>query len=212
MEKNIIVTEARQQAIKDLQQAIHEVQGAYRNLQGIRELQPLSTSIEDITLEWMKATVDKRLSLVEADMSLTEDERDARLGSWRSIKARSARYIHAIERVQTEWPLAQWQYDEQANNVFCSNMDEVVNDKASLAVPGEAERHWELICGVFDAVNRLRTFEKRHNVRKIRLEILRNIKDGELAEQWATKTIFYNDSVATQNDKTNRQYIETLFV
>lgn len=169
-----------------LRGSIRELQGAWNGLRGITELQPLSTDLKDMTKDWLNGFIQKRFDLIEKDMSLTDNERALRLKSWGIIKARGTRYINIINHVLSSWPDACWTFDSNLDVFYCSNIDHVVESRATHEVPKEAQTHWRMIWECIEKVIELRKWEDQNDVKSRLLADYQTMEQQKFAEMWIT--------------------------
>ena len=181
---SVCLAKEKKEADNALRQAVKGVQGAYKALVGIAELSPVSTDLKDLTSEWLRGKIDKRIELVKADMSLTEDERTTRLNAWSSLRARASRYINVIKAVMEKWSSAKWVYDPDIQNLFCSNIDNVTEGMATHKVGDEARTHWRMIQECLQKVRELRAWEDSHDVKSQMLANLQCLTAEAFAEMW----------------------------
>lgn len=185
-------------AADSLREAVRSLQGGYKGLTGLKELTPVSTDLADITHEWLREIIERRLSLIRADESLTEGERTERLNKWGALRAGAAKFINAIQRAVNAWPNAEWQYDEQINNFHCANIEKMAEAVATHSVPEEAKTHWKLIQSCLQQIRELRTWEDAHDVKSQRLADSQAITPEFFAEVWVSGAIKFDRVTATK--------------
>lgn len=180
----ICIEQERREADNALRMAVQDLQGAYKGLSGIEELSPIGTNIADITESMVRERIYKRIELVKQDMSLTEGEKNARLGQWQSILGRATRYVRVIERILKEWPSAIWEYDTQIENFYCSNLDATINALATHTVTEEAKEHFRRVWECIEKIRDLRAWENKHDIKSIHLCELQCMSAKAFGEMW----------------------------
>ena len=194
----ICIERERREADKALRQAVQDLQSAYRALANIKELAPIGTNIADITEGMVRERIDKRIELVKQDLSLTESEREKRLASWASVRARAARYTKTIEKVLNEWPCASWVYDGTIGTFYCDNIDSVVSDMSTHTVSDEAKEHYHKVWECIDMIRGLREWENKHDIKFQRLADLQCLSAEAFALMWQRADIKFDRVTAAK--------------
>ena len=68
-------------------------------------------------------------------------------------------------------------------------VDELAAERATREVPPQAEEHWRLITQMREAVEALRAFERRHQVKDAPLFYLARMSESQLFEAWINRDI-----------------------
>ena len=76
------------------------------------------------------------------------------------------------------------------NIVPSTDIHAVAVARVTRCVPEQAQQHYDLIQAVCAAINRLREWEQKNNVKKIPLQSLCRKSATQIAEQWATGDIY----------------------
>lgn len=193
---SICLAKEKETAADSLREAVRSLQGGYRGLSGITELAPVSTDLADITLEWLREKIERRLSLIRADESLTENERIERLQKWGALRARATQYINAIQRAVSAWPSALWKYDETISNFYCSNITEVAEAAATHIVTDEAKTHWRMVQSCLKQIRELRAWEDEHDVKSQLLADSQCLTAEAFAEMWISGGVKFDRKTA----------------
>ncbi|MBQ8095949.1 MAG: hypothetical protein IJ243_02515 [Prevotella sp.] len=208
-----ITDQRKQQDIdNDLRFAVRQVQDAITALRSLQGFTIPATACID---EWTNAVAaarekkERALQAISDDPTLQEEEKAAKVKKWKTWLKQVAMYSSSITSAIHARPELKWTYDEAtATIVPTADIFALACDAATVDVPDEASDHAMLICFARDAVNALRKWEREHNVAKVRLEVLLNLEEDELAERWATGSIFYDDTFATPQVLAARQFKE----
>lgn len=185
MEKTIIIDSEKQQTEYRLRCAIREVQNSYKLLRAalrVDNLPPLA----DINGQWLSDYIEGKIKSVVDTGIIPPDTKVEINKSWMATKRLAAKYVGAIIRNKQAWPDAVWTYDQEIDNVYCSNLSEVVKKLCTRNVPDEAETHLELCAKAFAAIQDLRAWEQKQDLIKLPLEQLATM---DFAEVWATGKI-----------------------
>ena len=91
-------------------------------------------------------------------------------------------------------------YDQLCENIVPSaDIHAVAVARVTRNVPEQAQQHYDLIQDVCAAIDRLRTWERKGNVKKIPLQSLCRKSTMQIAEEWATGDIYLSkDEDSTQ--------------
>ena len=216
MPRRITDQRKRQDIDNDLRFAVRRVQEAVNALRSMQGFSIPPTA--DITA-WEKALTaatarkEKAVEALAADPTITEEERKAKAKNWKVWHKQIAMYCASITSTIHAYPSLRWKYDEATATITpTADIFALASDAATVDVPAEASDHAMLICFARDAVNALRKWEREHNVAKVRLEVLLNLEEDELAERWATGSIFYDDTFATPQVLAARTYREKQYL
>ena len=171
-EKTIIVEQERRDAETSLRRGIREIQEQITELQKIAEWVTPS-DIKTISYEYFKGVIAPCVDAVRSDISLTEKERQERLLSWRQLCAQVGRHTSRIVAVVEAWPEVTWEYDNTVKNfVPTSDLNSIVDARSTHPVPPLAIEHFELIQEAKNAVQQLREWEEKHNIKTMPLQSL----------------------------------------
>lgn len=188
----IILRQRERDADSGIRKAVQKMQLAYTSLSKIDEITPVSTSIEDITEGWVRSIIDKRIEIIDADLSLTFSEKATRKQLWRFVLARSMKHINIIITILQEWPDARWTFDEDINNFYCSNIDEVIKRRATYVVSSECKEHYSLIWQAIEQVRNLRQWEEDHKIKTQSLAFLQELPVNQFLEVWANGSVKFD--------------------
>ena len=115
-----------------------------------------------------------------------------------------------------KFPQAQWHYNEELATITPTvDVEAVAEEQSIVEVPVEAKEHARLISTAEDAISLLREWESSKGVQKMRLETLFSLNEEQLAERWATRSIFYpsfGDDPWERQIEVGRKFKEDQFV
>ena len=167
-------------------------------LHGIPELE-VPTNLGNIAeVDWVREQLNGRIALVKADKSLTAEEREIRLAPWRAIKAKAERAVSKIALILLDLLPLEW-FDEDGKNFHLDpkQVERVATQKATKPVPPLAEEHWRLVTAMRLAVEQLRQFERKHNLKDATLYQLSQLTQERLFELWLSGDIVLKDYVVS---------------
>lgn len=217
----VVLEKERVEAAGEIRLAIGSIHDAVRHLQDLQDFEaPLSADPND----WQEALkkADKRkdeaLKAIASNMMLTQENKMELAVEWKEWHRKAATACNTIVKQVTKYAACKFKYDLELNDIVPTIPTmEVAEAEAMRDVPPEAKDHALLLAIVFDAVNGLRKWEQEHGVKKIRLEQLLCLDETQLAEGWASGTIYYPfcqefDKARELSNKAIREYIEGTFV
>ena len=179
-------------AIRSSEAALRE---CVNKLHNIPELE-LPANLGNIAeVDWVREQLNGRIALVKSDKSLTADERETRLAPWRAIKAKAERAVNKIAFILNDLQPLEWLPDENGLNYHLdqSQVERVATQKATRQVPPLAEEHWRLVTAMRFAVEQLRQFEHKHNLKDATLYQLSQLTQERLFELWLSGDIILKD-------------------
>lgn len=196
-QQTITIERERLQQARQLDNVSRSLQKTMNELQGIEELRPIPADLADITEDWLQQQLGQCTAPIKADKSLTSDERRERLKPWRAISQRATRLVNIIEGILLANTDLVFSIADDENGQHHSyfideqEIEAVAIMRATHEIPVEAFTHLELIDKLREAVENLRAFEDKYNVRRYTVEQLLNLPwTGGLADMWAVGDVF----------------------
>jgi len=183
-------------AARQLDNVSRSLEKTMAGLQGIEELQPIPADLGDITTTWLQRQLDQCTAPIKADKSLTSDERRERLKPWKAISQRALRLVDIVQGILLANPDVVFTVEDDGNgrrryHIDEAQIEEAARRRATHTIPPEGLLHLELIQQVREAVENLRGFEDKHNVRRYTVEQLLSLPwSCGLDELWVTGDIF----------------------
>lgn len=195
MSQTITIERERLQQARQLANVSRSLQKTMAELLGIEELD-VPRDLPDITEDWLQREIVACASPIRQDRSLTATEKQERLKPWKALRQRVLRLVDIVQGILLANPDVVFTIEQGENGQHRYYIDEaqiedVASQRATHPVPAEALQHLDLIQKVREAVENLRAFEDKHNVRRFTLEQLLNMPwTGGLADMWAVGDIF----------------------
>lgn len=193
----IILAKEKKDAVTAIRSAEASLRDAVSKLRSIPELDVPSNLGNIVDADWLREQLGNRIALVRADKSLTAAERETRLAPWRAIKGRAERAVLKIDGILHDWPELDWLPDPDGLNFHIADeqVETLAQQKATRTVPTLAEKHWQLITAMRLAVEELRQFEHKHNLKDASLYQLSRLSQERLFELWLNGDIVIKDYV-----------------
>lgn len=189
--EQIVVPQREKDADRELRQSVKNLQAAFDGLQAVEEVHPIP-SLQEINPEWLHSQLAQRIELVEADLTLTEYERQNRLQAWKAIRATAMMHANTICKVLADWPEAYFVFDNEENNYLCANIESVARSRATHETSSLAKEHWKLIQQTLDFIKNLRRWEDEHDIVWRPLANYIEMQPQTFAEMWATGGAKFN--------------------
>ena len=208
----ITLQKQRQAAIDAIKRSEAALRESVSKLHNIPELDVPSHLGIIAEVSWVREQLGGRIALVNADKSLTTEEREARLAPWRAIKAKAERAVTKVADILQDLQPLEWLLDADGLNYHLdpNQVEEQATRKATKEVPPMAEEHWRLITAMREAVENLRAFERERNLKDATLYQLSQLTQERLFELWLNGDIYLRDLVVAgrkfTNVKTNQTY------
>lgn len=194
-QQTITIERERLQQARQLDNVSRSLQQTMAELQGIEELQQIPADLGDITTTWLQRKIDECTAPIKADKSLTGYERRERLKPWRAISQRATRLVNIIQGIMLSNPDVVFTIEDDEGGrphyfIDEQQIEAVALQRSTHPVPAEALQHLDLIQQVREAVENLREFEDKHNVRRYTVEQLLHLPwSGGLCDLWITGDI-----------------------
>ena len=202
IQQTICVERERLQQARQLDNVSRSLQETMAELLSIEELD-VPADLGDITEDWLQREIVACASPIRQDRSLTAAEKQERLRPWKALRQRALRLVNIIQGILAANPDVTFTIEDDDNGavryyISEQQIEDVALKRATHEIPVEAFTHLELIDKLREAVENLRAFEDKHNVRRYTVEQLLHLPwTGGLADLWATGDIF----VATIEEK-----------
>ena len=194
--RQITIERERLQQARQLDNVSRSLEKTMAELQAIEELQPIPADLGDITTTWLQQKIDACTAPIKEDKSLTGDERRERLKPWRAISQRATRLVNIVQGILASngdliFSIEEGKDGQPRYFISEAQIEAVALKRATHEIPVEAFTHLELIDKLREAVENLRAFEDKYNVRRYALEQLLSLPwSGGLADMWAVGDVF----------------------
>ncbi len=193
----ITIEREKQAALDSIRSSEAALRECVNKLHNIPELEVPASLGNIAEVDWVREQLNGRIALVKSDKSLTSEERETRLAPWRAIKAKAERAVNKIAFILNDLQPLEWLPDEDGLNFHLdqSQVEQVATNKATKQVPPLAEKHWQLITAMRLAVEELRQFEHKYNLKDATLYQLSQLTQERLFELWFSGDIILKDYV-----------------
>ena len=198
--QTICIQREQIQQARQLANVSRSLEKTMAELQGIEELD-VPADLGDITEDWLQHEVNACAAPIRQDRSLTAAEKQERLKPWKALRQRATRLVNIIQGIMLSNPDVTYTIEDDENGqhryyISEQQIEAVALQRATHEIPVEAIQHVELIQQVRAAVENLREFEDKHNVRRYTIEQLLGLPwSGGLADMWAVGDIFIDPMV-----------------
>lgn len=181
------VQQLRRDVGASLRQGVLAVQNAVKDIWAIDDL-PHVGSVEELTPAWAQGIIAEGINATKADKSLTASGRNARLNEWRTIGFRAKRLTETVQNFLASYPEVVWCLDPEQGTASVSegNIDKVIAQRSTKAVPDIAGTHWSKLQSIIAAIKDLRQWEKDNDILPYLIGTAVNCSPRAFAEMWAT--------------------------
>jgi hypothetical protein len=193
--QTVTIERERLQQSRQLDNVSRSLQKTMAELLSIEELD-VPADLGDITSTWLQRQIDECTAPIKADKSLTSDERRERLKPWKALRQRALRLVDVVQGILLANPDTVFTVEDDEDGqphyyISEAQIEDVARQRATHPVPAEALQHLDLIQQVREAVENLREFEDKHNVRRYTVEQLLHLPwSCGLCDMWVTGDIF----------------------
>lgn len=193
--QSICIEQERLQQARQLDNVSRSLQKTMSELQGIEELD-VPADLGDITEDWLQHEVNACAAPIRQDRSLTAAEKQERLKPWKALRQRATRLVNIIQGILQSngdviFSIEEGKDGQPRYYISEQEIEAVARQRATHEIPVEAFTHLELIDKLREAVENLRAFEDKYNVRRYTVEQLLNLPwSGGLADMWAVGDVF----------------------
>lgn len=188
MPETIIIEGERQMIDEALRKSLREAQNAYSALKELADLKEVPEA-HKCTTEWLnQITMDKRKAVENADF-LTAVQKSSQIAHWGKFAKKVHGYIDVVQGFISSIPSEQYVFDEGLGTFYIKDLPALVNSRCTHKVPENAGKHYQLVQDVRKAINDLREWELKEDLKKLRLEDLFRLNERQIAEAWITNNI-----------------------
>lgn len=194
LKQTVTIERERLQQARQLDNVSRSLEKTMAELQG--EELDVPADLGDITEDWLQREIVACASPIRQDRSLTAAEKQERLRPWKALRQRTLRRINIIQGILVANPDVVFSIEDDDNGavrhyISAQQIEDVALKRATHEIPVEAFTHLELIDKLREAVENLRAFEDKYNVRRYTVEQLLNLPwSGGLADMWAVGDVF----------------------
>jgi len=194
--QTICIERERLQQSRQLDNVSRTLEKTMSELQGIEELRPIPADLGDITEDWLQREINACAAPIRQDRSLTAAEKQERLKPWKALRQRALRLVNIVQGILQSngdviFSIEEGKDGQPRYFISEAQIEAVALQRATHEIPVEAFTHLELIDKLREAVENLRAFEDKYNVRRYTVEQLLNLPwSCGLDELWVTGGIF----------------------
>ncbi len=214
--ETVVVEREVSQHAADINTAVARMQASIRLIGELGEFViPCSADVS----EWKAAVksaqkkTETALRECDADAKLTVAQRSELRHQWKALDKKFEQLCAVIIKSLTNYAACKFVWDDTAQTIIPTvSSVEVASDLAIREVPAAANEHAKLLGEAWEAVQKLRKWERRNGVKKLRLEQLFSMSEINFAEQWATDGMKENADFVTQQTAAFKRYLEGQFL
>lgn len=188
MPKTIIIDRERQEIDEALRKALKYAQSAYSALKELADLKEVPVA-HKCTTEWLKQITTTKKQAVENADFLTNEQKSSQIAHWENFEKKALGYIDIVKGFISSIPSEQYVFDEGLGTFHIKDLQALVNGRCTHEVPEKAGKHYQLVQDVRKAINDLRAWEQKEDLKKLRLEDLFRLNERQIAEAWVTNNI-----------------------
>lgn len=188
MPKTIIIDRERQEIDEALRKALKYAQSAYSALKELADLKEVPEA-HKCTTEWLKQITTAKKQAVENADFLTNEQKSSQIAHWANFEKKALGYIDIVKGFISSIPSEQYVFDEGLGTFHIKDLQALVNSRCMHEVPEKAGKHYQLVQDVRKAINDLRAWELKEDLKKLRLEDLFRLNERQIAEAWITNNI-----------------------
>lgn len=187
--QEVIIEGEFQDLDSELRSDIRQLQNAYTNLRGMQDYQ-CPVVVSELNTQEIDRLTAERIERVSRDGNLLPSEQEEKIKKYKNLHRAVVTQINLISKILSKWQDVKFSYSELVQNIVpVEDLQNIVEQRCLRQVPQLCKQHARLIVNVFQAIAKLREFEKSEGVSKLRLEILNNLSSQRLAEVWADGSI-----------------------
>lgn len=195
LKQTITIQREQLQQSRQLYNVSRSLQKTMAELLSIEELD-VPADLSGITEDWLQREINACAAPIRQDRSLTAAEKQERLKPWKALRQRALRLVNIVQGILQSNSDVIFSIEEGKDGqpryfISEAQIEAVALQRATHEIPVEAFTHLELIDKLREAVENLRAFEDKYNVRRYTVKQLLNLPwSGGLADMWAVGDVF----------------------
>lgn len=210
----VIYPEKRKEFEKELDSSLKAVQSAYDSIRAMEDLDKVPQDPKSITPKWLNEVLLEKVGGIE-DLPMPVAKKKEILDMWEELRKQVRQHITTIQGFFENYDSVEYEVNDGI--IMVTNKNEILDAASMIIVPQDAQKHYELWCGVLDAVKELRTWERERNLKKFPLtDIIRNdyspIDPDNFALQWCCGTFTKNKYESALRAEQERATYEKLYL
>ena len=193
--QTVTIERERLQQSRQLDNVSRSLQKTMDELLSIKELD-VPADLTGITEDWLQREINACAAPIRQDRSLTAAEKQERLKPWKALRQRALRLVNIVQGILQSngdviFSIKEGKDGQPRYFISEAQIEAVALQRATHEIPVEAFTHLELIDKLREAVENLRAFEDKYNVRRYTVERLLSLPwSGCLADMWAVGDVF----------------------
>ena len=186
-----IINQMKRRELKQrLEEFLEGLQYSYNCVRAMEDLGEVPTDPKCLTSKWLNEVMFEKNSGVE-DLPMPVAKKKELLNMFDELSKQARQHITRIQKFFENYGSVT--YEVKDGIIIITNKDAILDEASTMTVPEDAQKHYELWCGVRDAINELRTWEREHDLKKFPLiELIHlnyeEIDPVEFAAEWCHGT------------------------
>ncbi len=180
----VINARERREEDEKTRTALRTAQAAYKALKDLPDIGEVPEA-HLCTEEWGSSLFQAKKEAVNDVAYLSDEQKKAQIEHWRNKMREVYKYVRIIQAYVSSLPNGQYMWDASLNTFYLRNIDELIDQRCTYAVPTEAQDHWALVQRVNEAIAALRDWEAEHDTKRLTLQDLCTLDADTFAYVWA---------------------------
>ena len=204
----------RKELEKELDERLRAAQSAYDSIHAMEDLGEVPTDPKDITSEWLEGVMRENVGGIDS-LPMPISKKKEIKGMWDALHKQGSQYITTMQRFFEDFD--GMAYEVKDGTIIVTNKDSILDEACMMIVPTDAQKHYELWCGVVDAIKELRTWERERNLKKFPLSGIIQLDYGQIdpvhfADSWCCGTFTKNAYESAPQAEAIRRGNESLYL
>lgn len=201
----------RKELAKELNEGLKALQFAYDSIHVMEDFGEVPTDPKEITPEWLNNVMQENVGGIE-DLPMPISKKKEIKGMWDALHKQGNQHITTIQQFFERFGDAE--YEVKDGTIIITNKASMLDKACMMVVPADAQKHYELWCGVRNAIKELRTWERQHDLKKFPLDqiIGSGVEAQRFAECWCDGAFLKNACEKTPQAEALRAANEQLYL
>lgn len=183
----------RREQDEQIRASLRMAQAAYLALRELPDIGEVPEA-HNCTEEWVDRIWSSKKEAVNHAELLLPEQKKKQISHWRSWLRDVHKYVRILGEYIHSVPPEQYVWDANLYTFYLRDIDELVKQRSTHVVPDEANKHWQLVQHVTEAIALLRDWEDANDVNRLPLEQLYYMSADTFAYAWATSSMKVNHS------------------
>lgn len=177
-----IINQMKRRELKlRLEEFLKGLQYSYNSIRAMEDFGEVPTDPKCLTSKWLNEVLFEKNSGVE-DLPMPVAKKKEVLNMWDELGKQARQHITRIQKFFDEY--GNVTYEVRDGIITITNKDAILDKASTMIVPEDAQKHYELWCGVRDAITELRKWEREHDLKKFPLNELIHLNYEEIEPTW----------------------------